>query len=104
MPYDTKKDFAPVFLTMRTPNTLMRNAQFEARTIPELIALAKVAAKYDGLYASHIRNEATEIFNAIDEILEIARRCGRSEDAVRKLFFRSVDRLRADLPPDSFGH
>jgi tripartite-type tricarboxylate transporter receptor subunit TctC len=41
LPYDTRKDLLPVFLTMQTPNTLMRNAQFEARTIPELIALAK---------------------------------------------------------------
>ena len=41
LPYDTKKDFAPIFLTMRAPNTLMRNAQFEAHTIPELIAIAK---------------------------------------------------------------
>jgi N-acyl-D-aspartate/D-glutamate deacylase len=42
----------------------------------EIIALAKVAAKHKGLYASHIRNENTEIFQAIEEILEIARRCG----------------------------
>ena len=41
LPYDTRKDLLPVFLTMQTPNTLMRNAQFEARTVPELIALAK---------------------------------------------------------------
>src|SRR4029077_20583144 len=42
----------------------------------ELIALAKIAAKHKGLYASHIRNENTEIFKAIEEVLEIARRCG----------------------------
>jgi tripartite-type tricarboxylate transporter receptor subunit TctC len=41
LPYDTRRDLSPIFLTMRTPNTLMRNAQFEARTIPELIALGK---------------------------------------------------------------
>jgi len=41
LPYDTRKDLLPVFLSMQTPNTLMRNAQFEAKTIPELIALAK---------------------------------------------------------------
>ena len=41
LPYDTRRDLLPVFLSMQTPNTLMRNAQFEARTIPELIALAK---------------------------------------------------------------
>jgi tripartite-type tricarboxylate transporter receptor subunit TctC len=41
LPYDTRRDLLPIFLSMQTPNTLMRNAQFEARTIPELIALAK---------------------------------------------------------------
>jgi len=41
LPYDTRRDLVPVFLSMQTPNTLMRNAGFEARTIPELIALAK---------------------------------------------------------------
>jgi tripartite-type tricarboxylate transporter receptor subunit TctC len=41
LPYDTRRDLMPIFLSLQTPNTLMRNAQFEARTIPELIALAK---------------------------------------------------------------
>jgi N-acyl-D-amino-acid deacylase len=42
----------------------------------ELIALAKVAAKHDGFYASHIRDEGTAILSAIDEILTIARKAG----------------------------
>ena len=42
----------------------------------ELVALAKVAAKHDGFYASHIRNENTEVLVAIEEIIEIARRAG----------------------------
>ena len=41
LPYDTRRDLLPIFLSLQTPNTLMRNAQFEAKTIPELIALAK---------------------------------------------------------------
>ncbi|TCZ63666.1 Bug family tripartite tricarboxylate transporter substrate binding protein [Roseicella aquatilis] len=41
LPYDTRKDLLPVFLTMQTPNTLMRWPGFEARTVPELIDLAK---------------------------------------------------------------
>ena len=41
LPYDARRDLLPVFLSLQTPNTLMRNAQFEARTIAELIALAK---------------------------------------------------------------
>ena len=41
LPYDTRRDLLPIFLSLQTPNTLMRNAKFEANTIPELIALAK---------------------------------------------------------------
>ena len=41
LPYDTQRDLLPIFLSMQAPNTLMRNAQFEAKTIPELVALAK---------------------------------------------------------------
>ncbi len=42
----------------------------------ELVALAKVAAKHGGLYASHIRDEGTGIFGALEEILAICRRAG----------------------------
>jgi N-acyl-D-amino-acid deacylase len=42
----------------------------------ELVALAKVAATHKGHYASHIRDEGTEVLAAIEEILEIARRAG----------------------------
>lgn len=41
LPYDTRRDLLPVFLTMQTPNTLMRNSKFEAQTVAELIELAK---------------------------------------------------------------
>jgi len=41
LPYDTLRDLLPVFLSMQTPNTLNCNARFEAKTVPELIALAK---------------------------------------------------------------
>ena len=39
----------------------------------ELIELAKVASKYGGIYASHMRSEGTEIFDALDEVFRIAR-------------------------------
>jgi N-acyl-D-aspartate/D-glutamate deacylase len=42
----------------------------------ELVALAKVAARYDGLYASHIRDESSGVLAAIAEILEICRLAG----------------------------
>lgn len=42
----------------------------------ELIELAKVAAKYDGMYISHIRNEGDRLLEAIDELITISREAG----------------------------
>jgi N-acyl-D-aspartate/D-glutamate deacylase len=40
----------------------------------ELVALAEVAARYHGIYISHIRNEGDREIEAIDELILIARR------------------------------
>jgi len=58
-----------------TPTGLIYNPGTYAKT-DELIALAKIAAKHKGFYASHIRDESSLVFQAIEEILEVARRCG----------------------------
>ncbi len=42
----------------------------------EIANLAKAAAKYDGLYASHIRNEGTGLLTAIEEALAIGKQSG----------------------------
>lgn len=42
----------------------------------ELIALAKVIAKYDGILAVHMRNEGPRLFEAVDEVIEIAEKSG----------------------------
>ncbi len=39
----------------------------------ELIELSKVAAEYDGVYASHMRDEGAHMIEAIEELLTIAR-------------------------------
>ena len=39
----------------------------------ELIEVARVAAEYDGIYATHQRSEAGDIFKSLDEIFRIAR-------------------------------
>ncbi len=39
----------------------------------ELIALAKEASRFGGIYASHIRNESDQVLTAIDEALRIGR-------------------------------
>jgi N-acyl-D-amino-acid deacylase len=45
---------------------------FYAKT-EELIELAKVAARYGGVYASHMRNESNSIMQALDEAIRIGR-------------------------------
>ncbi len=42
----------------------------------ELIALARVAARHGGIYASHIRNESDGILEALDEAFRIGREAG----------------------------
>ncbi|MCZ6726743.1 MAG: D-aminoacylase [Acidobacteria bacterium] len=42
----------------------------------ELVALVEEAARYGGLYISHIRGEGEGLLEALDELLEIARRTG----------------------------
>jgi N-acyl-D-amino-acid deacylase len=42
-------------------------------TTEEIIELAKVAASYGGIYASHMRHEDTRIQSAIKEVIQVAR-------------------------------
>ncbi len=81
-----------------------------ART-DELIALAEEAAAAGGLYASHIRNEADGLLEALDEFLTIARQAGirseiyhlkasgRSNWSKLDTVIRAVDRARAEGLP-----
>lgn len=46
-----------------------------ART-EEVIALAQEAAPYGGLYATHMRNEADRLLDAVDEAITVAREAG----------------------------
>jgi N-acyl-D-amino-acid deacylase len=39
----------------------------------ELVELSKIAAEYDGMYISHMRDEGASLLEAIDELLTIAR-------------------------------
>jgi N-acyl-D-aspartate/D-glutamate deacylase len=45
-------------------------------TTDELVEVAKVVAKYGGVYASHIRGEGAEVVQAVRELIEIAERAG----------------------------
>jgi N-acyl-D-amino-acid deacylase len=46
-----------------------------ART-DELVALARVAAESGGMYISHLRSEGSQLLEAVDELLTIARQAG----------------------------
>ncbi|MCP4543088.1 MAG: D-aminoacylase [Chloroflexi bacterium] len=74
---------------------------FYART-EEVIMLAQVAARYGGIYASHIRNESGHLLQAIAEAIEIGERAGiRVEIAHLKVHgrrnWKNVDQLLALL-------
>ena len=43
---------------------------------PEVIALAKAAGKHGGVYASHMRNEGAQIFDAIEEAVTVGKAAG----------------------------
>ena len=42
----------------------------------EVVALARVAARHGGVYASHIRSEGDQVFAAIDEAVDVGRQAG----------------------------
>ena len=45
-------------------------------TTDELVEMAKVAAKYGGVYASHIRGEGAEVVQSVAELITIAEKAG----------------------------
>ena len=45
-------------------------------TLDELVALAKVASRYGGIYISHVRGESFRVKDAIGEAIEIGRQAG----------------------------
>jgi len=45
-------------------------------TVSELIELAEVVQKYGGVYATHIRGEAEELFDSIEEAINVAEKSG----------------------------
>ncbi|MFQ5776759.1 MAG: amidohydrolase family protein [Terriglobia bacterium] len=56
-------------------SSLIYAPAFYART-DELIALAEVAAQYDGMYISHMRSEGNRLLEAVEELIRIAREAG----------------------------
>lgn len=65
----------------------------------EIVALARVAARYHGLYATHMRNEGTEVLDAIRESIGIGEQAGLPVEishfkiSAQKLWGRSDETL-----------
>ncbi|MEO6359411.1 MAG: D-aminoacylase [Sphingomicrobium sp.] len=60
---------------MGVGSSLIYAPAFYAET-PELIALATASAQCGGMYISHMRNESDNLLEAVDELIEIARKSG----------------------------
>lgn len=63
----------------------------------EIVELAKAAARYDGIYASHMRSESSEIKDALNELFRVAREAKiRAEISHIKLSGGSVNWGKTD--------
>lgn len=60
---------------MGVGSSLIYAPAFYANT-DELIALCKVAAEYDGMYITHMRSEGNKLLEAVEEVIQIARKAG----------------------------
>lgn len=54
-------------------STSLEYAPAPYATTEEIVALAKVAAKYGGIYATHMRNEGSAVLESLDETFRIGR-------------------------------
>jgi N-acyl-D-amino-acid deacylase len=66
---------------------------------PELVALARVAARHGGLYVSHIRDEGMDVMASVEEAIEVGRQAGlpvqisHHKVASKRQWGRSTDTL-----------
>jgi N-acyl-D-aspartate/D-glutamate deacylase len=51
-------------------------------TTDDLVELCKIVAKHHGIYSSHIRNEGSEVFDAVKEAIAIGERAGIPVDII----------------------
>src|SRR5439155_1098842 len=57
----------------RSQSGIRQGVTLEVMGEDELVALAKVASEYGGMYISHIRSEGTRLLEAADELITISR-------------------------------
>ena len=61
-------------------STMLAAPQEMVSTVDDLADLARVVARYNGTYASHIRSEGIDVLAAIGEAIEVGRRSGAGRD------------------------
>ena len=64
----------------------------------ELVAIAEIVSKHRGIYASHIRNEGSQLLESLDEILKIVRRSDGKADATRRDHRSALSERRERIP------
>jgi len=69
-------------------------------TTDDLVELCKVAAQHGGIFVAHIRHEGTDVFAAINEVIEVGRRAGIQ---VEILHIKIADQRLWGRMPDVVG-
>ncbi len=76
--------------------------------VDEVATLCEIVAKYDGIHATHIRNEGSEVLKSLEEVLEVSRRtgvrlnvshhkvCGRKNWGMSEQTLELLDRAREE--------
>jgi tripartite-type tricarboxylate transporter receptor subunit TctC len=88
LPYDTRRELLPVFLAMLAPNTLMRWPGFEAKTVPELVALAKAnpgRLNCSSTGIGTVQHVSLELFNMLADV------------RINHIVYREIAAARNDL-------
>jgi N-acyl-D-aspartate/D-glutamate deacylase len=63
-------------------STMLADPQEMVTTTEDLVRLARVVAKRHGSYSSHIRNEGTDVLDAVREAIAIGERAGLPVDVI----------------------
>ena len=63
-------------------STMLASPQEMVATTDDLVALCAVVRRYGGIYSSHIRNEGTDVLDAVREAIAIGERAGVPVDII----------------------
>lgn len=63
-------------------STMLADPQELIATTDDLVRLARVVRRHGGVYSSHIRNEGTDVFDAVREAIAIGERSGAPVDII----------------------